>query len=54
MGGQTEGMTGVAAAEGGFGGTRALGDDGGNGDGGRERREQGYGGERDMDRNVGA
>lgn len=36
---------------GGFGGTEAL-EQGG--DAAQERREQGYGGERDMDRSIGA
>jgi hypothetical protein len=52
MGGKTTNSTGEASSEGGFGGTKAIDEDT---DGFRkERREQGYGGEKDMDRNIGA
>ncbi|KAF2257423.1 hypothetical protein BU26DRAFT_599926 [Trematosphaeria pertusa] len=51
MGGKTDAATGEAGEEGGFGGTEAL-EQGG--DAAQERREQGYGGERDMDRSIGA
>ena len=45
-------MTGQANNEGGFGGTEKL-EEGGEG-AAQQRREQGYGGEKDMDRNIGA
>jgi hypothetical protein len=52
MGGKTTSSTGEANSEGGFGGTKAISEDT---DGFRkERREQGYGGGKDMDRNIGA
>ena len=52
MGGKTTSSTGEANSEGGFGGTKAISEDA---DGFRkERREQGYGGGKDMDRNIGA
>ena len=52
MGGRTDARVnqGEARTEGGFGGTEAL---EGNADAARMRREQGYGGERDMRRDVG-
>jgi len=52
MGGKTAGMTGAAGQEGGFGGTKAV--DGQDNGIAKERREQGYGGGKDMDRNIGA
>ncbi|KAJ4368915.1 hypothetical protein N0V83_005997 [Neocucurbitaria cava] len=52
MGGKTASSTGEANAEGGFGGTQAL--DESDDSFAKERREQGYGGGKDMDRNVGA
>ncbi|KAL5116065.1 hypothetical protein ACEQ8H_006077 [Pleosporales sp. CAS-2024a] len=51
MGGKTTSATGEANVQGGFGGTKALDEDA---DGfGKERREQGYGGGKDMDRKIG-
>ena len=44
--------TGQANSEGGFGGTEKL-EDGGEG-AAQQRRQQGYGGQKDMDRNIGA
>jgi hypothetical protein len=52
MGGKTTSSSGEANAEGGFGGTKAL--DEQDESAAKERREQGYGGEKDMDRNIGA
>ncbi|KAF2655265.1 hypothetical protein K491DRAFT_431912 [Lophiostoma macrostomum CBS 122681] len=55
MGGQTTSSTGEAKTEGGFGGTGKLGQDGEEEDeAAKSRREQGYGGEGDMDRGIGA
>jgi hypothetical protein len=52
MGGQTSSSMGEATTEGGFGGTKALDEES---DGfAKERREQGYGGNSEMDRNIGA
>lgn len=54
MGGKTTSSTGEAKTEGGFGGTEKL-DGQEEGEGfAKERREQGYGGGRDMDRGIGA
>lgn len=50
-GGKTTGL-GDASTEGGFGGTEAL--DQEDPSAAKERREQGYGGDRDMDRTIGA
>lgn len=50
MGGKTTSSTGEAN-EGGFGGAKALEEEGDGFE--KERREQGYGGGRDMDRNIG-
>ncbi|KAF2829995.1 hypothetical protein CC86DRAFT_367879 [Ophiobolus disseminans] len=51
VGGKTTSSSGEANQEGGFGGTQALKE----GDSfSKERREQGYGGGKDMDRNIGA
>ncbi|KAH7399043.1 hypothetical protein DE146DRAFT_745637 [Phaeosphaeria sp. MPI-PUGE-AT-0046c] len=52
MGGKTTSSTGEANAEGGFGGTKAL--DESDDSFSKERREQGYGGGKDMDRKIGA
>ncbi|CAO2651084.1 Nn.00g093810.m01.CDS01 [Neocucurbitaria sp. VM-36] len=52
MGGKTANSTGEANAEGGFGGTEALNEESDSFS--KERREQGYGGGKDMDRNIGA
>lgn len=52
MGGKTTGATGEANAEGGFGGTEALNE--ASDSFSKERREQGYGGGKDMDRKIGA
>lgn len=52
MGGKTTSSTGEANAEGGFGGTKAV--EGQDDSFSKERREQGYGGGKDMDRNIGA
>jgi hypothetical protein len=52
MGGKTTSSTGEASTEGGFGGTESL--DKGDEDASKTRRDQGYGGERDMDRSIGA
>ncbi|KAH7392605.1 hypothetical protein BKA66DRAFT_411963 [Pyrenochaeta sp. MPI-SDFR-AT-0127] len=52
MGGKTTSSTGEANAEGGFGGTAAVNEQ--DDSFSKERREQGYGGGRDMDRNIGA
>jgi hypothetical protein len=52
VGGKTTTSVGEAKAESGFGGTEALGDDDENA--AKQRREQGYGGSKDMDRNIGA
>jgi len=51
MGGKTTSSSGEANG-GGFGGTEALSEEGDSA--AKERREQGYGGEKDMDRNIGA
>lgn len=51
MGGKTTTSVGEAKAESGFGGTEALGDDE---NAAKQRREQGYGGSKDMDRSIGA
>ncbi|KAF2190670.1 hypothetical protein K469DRAFT_390431 [Zopfia rhizophila CBS 207.26] len=52
MCGKTTGFTGHASTEGSFGGTEALGE---STEGfANERREQGYGGGRDMEKNIGA
>lgn len=50
MGGKTNASG--EAGQGGFGGTERK--DGEEDSAAKERREQGYGGERDMDRNIGA
>ena len=52
MGGQTTGGLGEASQEGGFGGTEKLSEE----DEGaaKQRREQGYGEGRDMDKSIGA
>ena len=52
MGGQTTGNSGSAGQEGGYGGTEKKEEEGA--DAARTRNEQGYGGERDMDREIGA
>ncbi|KAF2737532.1 hypothetical protein EJ04DRAFT_430690 [Polyplosphaeria fusca] len=52
-GGKTEGMEGQARTEGGFGGTERLNEDAAGGLAKEGRREQGYGGDRDMDREIG-
>jgi hypothetical protein len=52
MGGKTTTSSGEAKADTGFGGTEALGDD--DDSAAKQRREQGYGGSKDMDRNIGA
>jgi hypothetical protein len=52
MGGKTTSSTGEANKEGGFGGTEALG--GEDESAARERRKAGYGGDKDMDRTIGA
>ncbi|KAF2872921.1 hypothetical protein BDV95DRAFT_360580 [Massariosphaeria phaeospora] len=56
MGGKTDSVTGEAKSAGGFGGAKAKEEGGGQDDGeaARTRREQGYGGEADMDRDIGA
>lgn len=51
MGGKTTSSSGHAKADTGFGGTKALADDEG---AAKQRREQGYGGSKDMDRTIGA
>lgn len=50
MGGKTN-ASGQANSEGGFGGTEAMDEDE---DAAKSRREQGYSGNKDMDRNIGA
>ncbi|EOA91072.1 hypothetical protein ACJQWK_11336 [Exserohilum turcicum] len=52
MGGKTTSSSGETKAETGFGGTAALSDD--NESAAKQRREQGYGGSKDMDRTIGA
>lgn len=52
MGGKTSNSTGEARTEGGFGGTEGLDEEGESA--AQSRREQGYGGEKDMARDVGA
>jgi hypothetical protein len=52
MGGKTTSSTGEAKTEGGFGGTEALDED--DDDAAKQRRLQGYGGNKDMDRTIGA
>lgn len=51
MGGKTN-ATGEAKTEGGFGGTEDV--KGEEDSASKQRREQGYGGDKDMDRSVGA
>jgi hypothetical protein len=51
MGGKTAGMAGQAKTEGGFGGTVARDED--EDSFSKQRRAQGYGGEHDMDKNIG-
>jgi hypothetical protein len=53
MGGQTN-STGEASTEGGFGGTERLKGEEGDDDAAQSRRVQGYGGDKDMRRDVGA
>ncbi|KAF2708270.1 hypothetical protein K504DRAFT_302605 [Pleomassaria siparia CBS 279.74] len=52
MGGKTTGGIGEATTQGGFGGTKSL--DEKDDSFAKERREQGYGGENDADKHVGA
>jgi hypothetical protein len=52
MGGKTTSSTGEANTEGGFGGTEALNEDDENA--AKQRGAQGYGGNKDMDRTIGA
>jgi hypothetical protein len=52
MGGKTTSSSGEANAGSGFGGTKAAETEADSA--AKERREQGYGGERDMDREIGA
>ncbi|KAL6711337.1 hypothetical protein ACN47E_005868 [Coniothyrium glycines] len=56
MGGKTTASSGAANTDSGFGGARKAGGDAeeGDGDAARQRREQGYGGDKDMRRDVGA
>jgi hypothetical protein len=51
MGGKTN-ASGEANQEGGFGGTKRVDEKGESA--AKERRKQGYGGERDMDKSIGA
>ncbi|KAK4540684.1 hypothetical protein LTR36_009015 [Oleoguttula mirabilis] len=53
VGGVTQGQEGSAAQEG-YGGVKDQSGDGGDGEAAQERRAEGYGGERDMDRSIGA
>ncbi|KAG9185344.1 hypothetical protein G6011_07888 [Alternaria panax] len=52
MGGKTTSSTGEAKTESGFGGTEALNVD--DDDAAKQRRAQGFGGDKDMDRTIGA
>ena len=53
MGGKTTSSTGEANNDSGFGGTEALGNDDDE-SAAKQRRAQGYGGNKDMDRTIGA
>ncbi|RMZ74307.1 replication factor c subunit 5 [Pyrenophora seminiperda CCB06] len=53
MGGKTTSSTGEAKSDTGFGGTKALAEDDDE-SAAKQRREQGYGGDKDMDRTIGA
>ncbi|KAF2848848.1 hypothetical protein T440DRAFT_469918 [Plenodomus tracheiphilus IPT5] len=52
VGGKTTSSTGEAHQEGGYGGTKAVDDD--DDSAAKQRRQQGYGGGKEMDRNIGA